>query len=60
MRILLPLVPIIVMLAVFGLLVWLAAGIARVEEYRSDDDRRMIAAIKRLEQQEAGNRHDHT
>ncbi len=53
MPLLLSLAVFAVIATVFGLIVWFAAGIARVEEYRSDEDRRMIAAVKRLEHNES-------
>lgn len=55
MALLLPLAALLAVCAVFGALVWLATGIARVETMRSADDARMIAACKRLDKQEAGN-----
>jgi len=51
MRLLLSFAVIGGVVGVFGLLVWLAAGIARVEEHRSDEDRRMIAAVQRLDRE---------
>jgi hypothetical protein len=33
--------------AVFGLLVWFASGIARVEEHRSEADHHMVNHIRR-------------
>ena len=58
MGLLLSFAALLAVLAVFGALVWLAAGIARVETMRSADDARMIAAVRRHDKQQEDGNHE--